>query len=623
MCGIVGYIGKKDAVQVLVDGLKKLEYRGYDSAGIAVYGGKNENKRNTCTGNNIVVVKCKGRLDSLQEKIKNSIIRGNMGIGHTRWATHGEPNDVNSHPHVSHSSKIAVVHNGIIENYTELKEFLESEGFEFVSDTDTEVIANLIEYFYKYYHKEEITNAVVNSLKLLEGTYALGIMCEDFPDRFIVARKGSPLVIGLGENENFAASDIPAILAHTRNTYILDDDEVALIKQDQVIVYDGFGNEVKKEVFKVDWDITATEKSGYEHFMIKEICEEPEALRNIINSRIKDGEIVAGDLSIIENEAARVNKIFIVACGTAYHAGLVGKQVIETLAKIPVEISIASEFRYQDPIISPGDLVIVISQSGETIYTLFALREAKRAGARVLSIVNTVGSSIARESDNVLYTLAEPEIAIASTKAYNNQLAALYIVALAFAMKRRTVNDRAALEIMEEIKRIPELVAEVLNHREEVQKFAARHYNSKSVFFIGRGLDYALSVEGSLKLKEISYIHSEAYAGGELKHGTIALIEEGTLVVACVTQNYLKDKIMSNIKEVKARGTLVLAVTQSRFTCEVSRTADIVITIPDMNQLLVPMVAITPLQLLAYYFAVQKGCDVDKPRNLAKSVTVE
>lgn len=624
MCGIVGYIGNREVVPILIDGLKKLEYRGYDSAGIAVL-----------CNNKINVIKCKGRLKNLEDKINcymaehcgnegngnNNPLNGKIGIGHTRWATHGEPNDINSHPHTSTSGKIAVVHNGIIENYMKLKESLIQKGFVFSSETDTEVIAQLIEYYYK----GDLLEAVLDALKQLEGSYAMAVISREWPDRFIVARKGSPLIIGLGEGENFIASDIPAILSHTRNAYLLEDDEVAVIKKDSVTVCDYLGNMINKEIFRIEWDVSSAEKSGYEHFMIKEICEEPDALKNTINPRLRNGSIMAeaDNFHISKEELENIGKIYIVACGTAYHAGVVGKYIIEKLTRIPVEVDIASEFRYRDPIIKPGDIAIIISQSGETIDTLYALREAKKRGAKVISIVNVVGSTIARESDEVLYTWAGPEIAVASTKAYNTQLALLYLIALDLALKKGTIDHKTAEEIISELKRVPDYLTYVISNRGELQKFAAGHYNAKSVFFIGRGLDYAVAMEASLKLKEISYIHSEAYAGGELKHGTIALIEEGTLVVAIAIQDALKEKIISNIKEVKARGAVVLAITRECEAEEVAKVADVVISIPDIQPMLAPLVAITPLQLLAYYMAVQKGCDVDKPRNLAKSVTVE
>lgn len=607
MCGIVGYIGDKCAAPILINGLKKLEYRGYDSAGVAVF-----------DKTDLRVVKCKGRLVSLEEKVEKETLSGNVGIGHTRWATHGEPNDINSHPHVSNSGKIAVVHNGIIENYMKLKEFLQSQGYYFVSDTDTEVVAHLVEYHYK----GNLAQAVIDTINELEGSYALGVICKDCDYEFVAARKDSPLIVGIGNGENFIASDIPAILEYTRDIYILEDKEVVVLNKHEIKIFNNYGAEVKKEVFHVNWDVSAAEKSGYEHFMMKEMCEEPKVLRDTINPRLKDGRVVLDNIKITSEDLNNIDRIFIVACGTAYHAGVVGKYVIEKLARIPVEVDLASEFRYRNPLIGDKNLVIIISQSGETLDTLFALREAKKKGAKILSVVNVVGSSIARESDNVLYTWAGPEIAVASTKAYNTQLAALYLIALDFAYKKGNVDEEAYSKVIEGLKELPGAIEKVLANKENIQKFASRHYNAKSIFFIGRGLDYALSMEGSLKLKEISYIHSEAYAGGELKHGTIALIEEGTLVVCPMTQDYLLEKMVSNIKEVKARGAVVMAITQEK-NREVEKVADMVISIPDVNPMLAPVAAVTPMQLFAYYMAVLKGCDVDKPRNLAKSVTVE
>lgn len=609
MCGIVGYIGDKKAAPILINGLKKLEYRGYDSSGVALF-----------EEGHLSVIKCKGRLAALEEKLGTGSVGGSIGIGHTRWATHGEPNDVNSHPHLSNSGKIAVVHNGIIENYMKLKDFLIARGYKFVSDTDTEVVAHLVEYH--YLTNGDLVKAVMESVNELEGSYALGVICSDCEDKFIAARKDSPLIVGLGKGENFIASDIPAILEHTRDIYILEDKDIAVLSKEKVTVYDIYGAESRKGIFHVDWDVAAAEKSGYEHFMMKEMFDEPKVVRDTISPRIKDGRIELDNISMTAEYLRGIEKIFIVACGTAYHAGMVGKYLIEKLARIPVETDVASEFRYRDPIISDKNLVIIISQSGETIDTLFALREAKKKGAKILSIVNVIGSSIARESDNVLYTWAGPEIAVASTKAYNTQLTALTLIALNFAHKRGTLDTQRMESIIDGLKDIPAAIEKILLGREDIQKFAAEHYNAKSIFFIGRGLDYALSMEGSLKLKEISYIHSEAYAGGELKHGTIALIEKGTLVVCPMTQDSLHEKMVSNIKEVKARGAVVMVITQQKNT-EVEKLADMVVTIPNIDPLLAPIAAVTPMQLFAYYMAVLKGCDVDKPRNLAKSVTVE
>jgi glucosamine--fructose-6-phosphate aminotransferase (isomerizing) len=607
MCGIVGYIGEKNSVPVLINGLKKLEYRGYDSAGIAVF---EEGK--------VSVNKCKGRLTALEEKLESLNIEGIMGVGHTRWATHGEPNDTNSHPHLSLSGNIAVVHNGIIENYMTLKKFLQKEGYEFQSDTDTEVVAHLVEYHYK----GDLIQAVIDSLNELEGSYALGVISSDSPNEFVAARKDSPLIVGLGENENFIASDIPAILEYTRNIYILDDKEVVKLSKDKVDVYNIYGQRVEKEVFLVNWDVKAAEKSGYEHFMMKEMCEEPMVTKDTISPRIDSNKVKLDNISISKEDLDNLDKIYIVACGTAYHAGVVAKYAIEKLVRIPVEVDVASEFRYRDPMITNKTLVIIISQSGETLDTLVALRESKAKGARILSIVNVVGSSIARASDDVLYTWAGPEIAVASTKAYNTQLAALYLLTFDFSYKKGLLSEEELEKHINSLTNIPNYIQNIIDYKDEIQKFAANHYNAKSVFFIGRGLDYALSMEGSLKLKEISYIHSEAYAGGELKHGTIALIEKGTLVVCPMTQDSLLEKMISNIKEVKARGAVVLAITTKKNKV-VEDVADTVIYIEDCDPLIAPVVAVTPMQLFAYYVAVLKGCDVDKPRNLAKSVTVE
>jgi glutamine---fructose-6-phosphate transaminase (isomerizing) len=607
MCGIVGYIGDQRSTPVLINGLKKLEYRGYDSAGVAVY-----------HQGELEIVKSKGRLSVLEEKVNKMNPDGLIGIGHTRWATHGEPNDLNSHPHMSHNGKIAVVHNGIIENYMELKEFLEAKGYEFLSETDTEVVAHLVEYHYK----GDLVKAVTDAINEIEGSYALGVICNGQDDFFVAARKDSPLIVGLGENENFIASDIPAILEYTKKVYILEDKEVVLVKKDEVKIFNNYGMPVERDVFTVDWDVASAEKSGFEHFMMKEIHEESKVIKDTLSPRMKDGQIVLDSIKISKEDLAGIEKIYIVACGTAYHAGVVGKYIIEKLAKIPVEVDVASEFRYRDPLVNEKNLVLIISQSGETLDTLFALRESKKRGARVLSIVNVVGSSISRESHDVLYTWAGPEIAVASTKAYNTQLCALYLIALDFAKKKETIDQDLYEKTILELKELSGVVDSIVSSKEDIQRFASQHYNSKSIFFIGRSLDYALSMEGSLKLKEISYIHSEAYAGGELKHGTIALIEKGTLVVCPMTQDVLMDKMISNIKEVKARGATVLAITQEK-NKQVAKVADEVVWIPNVDPLIAPIVAVTPLQLFAYYMALEKGCDVDKPRNLAKSVTVE
>lgn len=608
MCGIVGYIGKNQAAPILLEGLSKLEYRGYDSAGIAIF-----------DKNKIEVAKAKGRLAVLSEKTNDGkSVKGTMGIGHTRWATHGEPSDVNSHPHLSMSGRFAVVHNGIIENYISLKKTLIEKGFEFISETDTEVIAHLFEYYYT----GDILDAMVKVINRVEGSYALGVLCSDYPDSFIAVRKASPLIVGLGDGENFIASDVTAILKHTRNIYRLEDNEIVVLNHDHVTVYNNDKEEVKKEMFTVDWDVSAAEKGGYEHFMMKEIEEQPKAIRDTISPRIKDGRIVLDDISLTAEDIKNINKIYIVACGSAYHVGVVGKYVIEKLCRIPVEVQVASEFRYCDPIINKNDLVIVISQSGETADTLAALKEAKNHGARILSIVNVVGSAIANASDDVIYTWAGPEIAVATTKAYSTQLTVIYLIAAYMAEKLGMFTTGEYSQFVNELQSLPEKVSEILKSKEEVQYLASKFFNCHSIFFIGRNLDYAVSLEGSLKLKEISYIHSEAYAAGELKHGTISLIEDGTLVIALATGQELFDKTVSNVKEVKARGAVVMGVTTDNHD-NMEDVADYVIKIPNINEILLPSLSVVPLQLFGYYVASLKGCDIDKPRNLAKSVTVE
>lgn len=608
MCGIVGYVGSKQAGPILLEGLAKLEYRGYDSAGVAVL-----------DGDAIDVRKARGRLSVLSDMTNGGAnIKGVMGIGHTRWATHGKPSDVNSHPQVSTSGRFAVVHNGIIENYLPLKKRLMEKGFQFVSETDTEVIAHLFEYYYK----GDLLEAMTKVIHRVEGSYALGVLCSDFPDRFVAVRKSSPMIVGVGRGENFIASDVTAILNHTRNVYYLEDDEIVMLTADGVKIYNTDREEIKKEIFRVNWDVTAAEKGGYEHFMMKEIEEQPKALRDTISPRIKDGKIVLDDVSLTEEDIKSINKIFIIACGSAYHAGVVGKYAIERMCRIPVEVEVASEFRYHDPIIGKNDLVIVISQSGETADTLAALKEAKSRGARILSIVNVVGSTIANASDDVIYTWAGPEIAVATTKAYSTQLSVIYLIAIYMAEKLGKLSEAQYKKLIAELEALPGKVADILANKEEVQYLASQFFSCKSIFFIGRNIDYAVSLEGSLKLKEISYIHSEAYAAGELKHGTISLIEDGTLVVALATGSALYDKTISNVKEVKARGAVVMAV-----TCEGREHAedvcDHVIKIPDSDELVLPSLSVIPLQLFGYYVASLKGCDIDKPRNLAKSVTVE
>lgn len=608
MCGIVGYIGNKEASSILLEGLTKLEYRGYDSAGVALLDGDNLN-----------VTKCKGRLSNLKEKLEKSPLKGTIGIGHTRWATHGEPSDINSHPHCNDKGTISVVHNGIIENYIYLRKWLKSKGYTFYSETDTEVIPNLIDYYYR----DNLTDAVIEATSRMEGSYAIGVISSLEPDKIVAVKKDSPLIVGLGKEEYFIASDVPAILNHTRDVYYLNDKEFVVLTKKGVTVLNADKEVIKKEVHHVTWNADAAEKGGFEHFMIKEIHEQPKAIRDTMTSRIALGKPITLDkISLTKKDLDKIEKIYIVACGTAYHAGVVGKYVIEKLARIPVEVDIASEFRYRDPLVNKKTLMIVLSQSGETADTLAAMREAKSLGARVIAITNVVGSSVSREADDVMYTWAGPEIAVASTKAYTTQLITMYIFALYLSKLKGTMTDTEIEEIKKEMLTLPDKAAEVLKHKDILQKFASKNYMHKDMFFLGRGLDYAVALEGSLKLKEISYIHSDAYAGGELKHGPIALIENGTVVIALATQDYLFEKMVSNIKEVTTRGGKVLA-----FAVEgnnsIEGVVDSVVYLPKVNPLLTPVLAIIPLQLLAYYMAVQKGCDVDKPRNLAKSVTVE
>jgi glucosamine--fructose-6-phosphate aminotransferase (isomerizing) len=608
MCGIVGYIGKKEASPILVEGLSKLEYRGYDSAGIAVI-----------DKGVIEISKCKGRLANLKDKLDASPVKGTIGIGHTRWATHGEPSDLNSHPHTSENGIISVVHNGIIENYIYLREWLISKGYKFYSETDTEVIPNLINHFYD----GDLLDAVMKAVSKMEGSYALGVVSSNEPDKIVAVRKDSPLIVGIGKDEYFIASDVPAILNRTRDVYYLNDKEFVVLSDEGVKIYSPEGEEIKKEIHNITWDSDAAEKGGYEHFMIKEIHEQPKAIRDTMTSRIIPGQPISLDhIKLTKDQIENIDRIYIIACGTAYHAGFVGKYVIEKLAKIPVEVDIASEFRYRDPIINERTLMLALSQSGETADTLAALREAKIKGAKVIAITNVVGSSIAREADDVLYTWAGLEIAVASTKAYTTQLILMYIVALYLGQHKNTLTSEEIEELKEELLTLPEKVEEALKHKEVLQKFASSTYMNKDMFFLGRGLDYAVAMEGSLKTKEISYIHSEAYAGGELKHGTIALIENGTVVIALATQGTLYSKMISNIKEVKTRGAHVLGFALEGDT-EIENTVDSTLYLPKTIDILSPVLSVIPLQLLAYYMAIQKGCDVDKPRNLAKSVTVE
>ena len=612
MCGIVGYVGKEQAAPILLDGLERLEYRGYDSAGLAVLGGRR----------GLQVKKSKGRLSVLKALTDNGrSLTGTLGIGHTRWATHGEPNDINSHPHLSEGRNIAVVHNGIIENYVEIKEFLISQGMHFSSETDTEVVAQLLEYFYD--SCGDFMASVYRVLDRIEGAYALGIICRDVPDSFVAARKDAPLLLGYGDGCSFVASDVTALIKHTRDVAYMNDGEVALVSADGIQVFDEYGQPVEKEHSYVDWDVSAAEKGGYPHFMFKEIMEQPEAVRKTISPRIKEGQIVFDELSLDEDFIRGLDRIFIVACGSSYHVGMVGKYNLERLLRKPVDVQLASEFRYADPLVGPNSLVIVISQSGETLDTMAALREARRLGAKILSIVNVVGSSIARESDDVLYTWAGPEIAVATTKAYSTQLVLLDMLGVYFAKVCGSIGDTEYEEIVEELLALPVKMEAVLEDIDEIKYLASRYFNHNSIFFIGRNLDYALGLEGSLKLKEISYIHSEAYASGELKHGTISLIEDGTLVVALGTYKPLFEKTLSNIIEVKARGADIVALTAESKAADMRKTAENVLSVPDTHVILQPSLGVIPLQLFAYYVALHKGCDIDKPRNLAKSVTVE
>ncbi|WP_256761615.1 glutamine--fructose-6-phosphate transaminase (isomerizing) [Cohnella sp. WQ 127256] len=610
MCGIVGYIGNRDSQPILLEGLKKLEYRGYDSAGIAVF-----------TEQGLEVTKTVGRLVNLENKLGGEPLRGTVGIGHTRWATHGKPSDVNSHPHTDNSLKFSVVHNGIIENYLELKEELVRAGHRFLSETDTEIISHLISVEYE----GDIVKAVQRAVKKMRGAFALGVLTEHEPDRLVAVRYASPLIIGIGDGEKYIASDIPAILEHTRDIYILNDGEMAVLTRDGIELLTMEGNPISKDIFHVDWDLMTAEKAGFDHFMLKEIHEQPKAYRDTMLGRIsEDGRsVVLPELKITAEKLKGINRVHIVACGTALHAGLVGKNVIEQLVRIPVETDVASEYRYRSPIITPDTLVIVVSQSGETADTLAALREAQRCGAHVLAITNVVGSSVAREADDVIITLAGPEIAVASTKAYSSQLIAFSLFGLYWAQVVGTQDEAAVAHVLAAMEALPEQVEKILGQSEVIKKVAESITHHSSLFFIGRGIDYAVAMEGSLKLKEISYIHSEAYAAGELKHGTLALIEEGTPVIALLTQEDLYEKMLSNIKETKARGADVLGIINEGHEQEVAKSVDRQFAIPRTLPLLTPALSVVPLQLLSYYASLALGHDVDKPRNLAKSVTVE
>ena len=607
MCGIVGYVGKRKATSFLVDGLSKLEYRGYDSAGVAVV-----NK------GDVTVVKHKGRLTNLSDDLDNNPVEGTVGIGHTRWATHGAPSDINSHPHRSSKGNIAVVHNGIIENYLELRKWLKEQGYEFKSQTDTEVVPNLVHYYYE----GDLFKAVVKATERLEGSYAIGVVCGDEPDKLVAVRKDSPLVVGLGEDETFIASDIPAVISYTRNVYLLEDKEFVVVDRDGVQLLNADGSKIDKEVYNVTWSADAAEKGGFDSFMMKEIHEQPKAIRDTLTGKITDGKVSFEGFDLTKEDLLDVDRVYIVACGTAYHAGLMGKVAIEKFAKIPVEVDIASEFRYREPLVTNKTLLITVSQSGETADTLAVLRDCKKAGARTVAITNVVGSTISREADNVIYTMAGPEIAVASTKAYTTQVVVMNLIGMYFGQLMGTIDVNVEKELQGALTLVPEKIEEVLSKKEEIEEVAKILAKENDVFFLGRGADYALALEGSLKLKEITYIHSEAYAGGELKHGPIALIEEGTKVIALLTQTNLKEKMVSNIVEVKARGAYTIGVAYEGDEIDES-VFDRVIRVPNILNMAAPIVAAVSLQLLSYYTAKEKDFDIDKPRNLAKSVTVE
>ena len=608
MCGIVGYVGSKDCADVLIDSLSKLEYRGYDSAGIAVI-----------DNDKIEIRKHKGRLSNLVDELSNKSAEGTIGIGHTRWATHGEPSDVNSHPHQASKGDITVVHNGIIENYNELTKWLKSEGYEFKSATDTEVIPNLIHYYYN----GNLLEAVIKASEKLEGSYALGVVSGQEPDKIVAVRKDSPLIVGIGQGETFIASDIPAVLSYTRDIYLLEDNEFVVLTNNGAQVFDKNGNEIKKEIYKVTWNEDAAEKGGYDSFMLKEIHEQPKAIRDTMTGRVSLNEkINLGDFKLTKEELDNIDRIYIIACGTAYNAGLIGKVAIEDLARIPVEVAIASEFRYRNPIVTNKTLIVTLSQSGETADTLAVLRDAKKIGAKTLAVTNVVGSSIAREADKVFYTLAGPEISVATTKAYSAQLAAMYCLAVQFAKVRGKISEEQYSYYISEMLTIPDKMQKVLEDKERIQWFASKYANAHDVFFVGRGIDYAVCLEGSLKLKEISYIHSEAYAAGELKHGTISLIEQGTLVIGVLTQSELYEKTISNMLECKSRGAYLMGLT-TYGKYEIEDQVNFTVYVPKVDEHFVGSLAVVPLQLIGYYVSVAKGLDVDKPRNLAKSVTVE
>lgn len=612
MCGIVGFTGHRQAAPVLLDGLAKLEYRGYDSAGIAIRDGDKD----------VEIVKAKGRLRVLAEKTNDgTAMHGTCGIGHTRWATHGEPSELNAHPHCSDDRNVVGVHNGIIENYQELREKLQHKGYNFYSDTDTEVAIKLIDYYYKKYEHTPV-DAINHAMVRIRGSYALAIMFRDYPEEIYAARKDSPMIIGVADGESFVASDVPAILKYTRNVYYIGNMEMCRLQKGNVTFYNLDGDEIEKDLVEIQWDAEAAEKAGFEHFMMKEIHEQPKAVRDTVNSVVRDGKIDLGGVGITEEEIQKLQQIYIVACGSAYHVGVAAQYVIEELAQIPVRVELASEFRYRRMLFAPNSLVIIVSQSGETADSLAAPREAKAHGVKTLAIVNVVGSTIAREADHVFYTLAGPEIAVATTKAYSTQLIASYILSIEFARVRGMIDEDRAAELIAELQTIPDKIEKLLEDKERIQWFAAKQMNAQNMFFIGRGIDYAVSLEGSLKMKEISYIHSEAYAAGELKHGTISLIEPGTLVIGVLTQQDLYEKTVSNMVECKSRGAYLMALT-TYGNYSIEDCAEFVIYIPKTDPLFAASLAVIPLQLMGYYVSVAKGLDVDKPRNLAKSVTVE
>lgn len=612
MCGIVGFVGNKQAAPILLDGLSKLEYRGYDSAGLAVRNGEDD----------VTIVKAEGKLFALAEKTDDGkAVHGCCGIGHTRWATHGEPSEINAHPHRSDDGNVTAVHNGIIENYQELKVKLEKKGYSFYSATDTEVAVKLIDYYYKKYEHTPI-DALNHAMARIRGSYALAILFKDYPGEIYVARKDSPMILAVADGETYLASDVPAILKYARDVYYIGNREMGRLRAGEITFYNQDGDEIEKECKQIEWDAEAAEKAGYEHFMMKEIHEQPRAIRDTMNSVVKNGKIDLSGMELSEDEIRKIRQIYIVACGSAWHVGMVAQYVIEDLTRIPVRVELASEFRYRRPILDPDGLVIIISQSGETADSLAALREAKAQGVKTLGIVNVVGSSIAREADNVFYTLAGPEIAVATTKAYSTQLIAAYILAIEFAKVRGQIDGERYSSLLEEMATLPDKIESILQDTERIQWFAAKQANTRDIFFVGRGIDYAISLEGSLKLKEISYIHSEAYAAGELKHGTISLIEDGTLVIGILTQQELYEKCVSNMVECKSRGAYLMALT-NRGNYSMEDTAEFVVYVPKTDEHFAASLAVVPLQLLAYYVSVARGLDVDKPRNLAKSVTVE